>query len=88
VFGPSATWCHGDPAAPRVEGVLLARVRQSDEGGRFFQQVSDYRLLLARDDQALAGTWLSLGELWHLLRQRGRAGNELRSLASLLLALA
>lgn len=87
-FGPSATWCHGDPAAPRVEGVLLARVRQSDEGGRFFQQVSDYRLLLAGEDQALPGTWLSLGELWHLLRSRGKAGNELRSLASLLLALA
>jgi oxidase EvaA len=87
-FGPSAAWCHGDPAAPRVEGVLLARVRQSDEGGRFFQQVSDYRLLLAPENQALTGTWLSLGELWHLLRQRGRAGNELRSLASLLLALA
>ncbi len=71
---------------------VIAQVDQSDEGGRFFQNVSRYTL--ARwlgDAEELAsenGAWLSAGELELLSLKGGLMTNELRTLLSLLVAFA
>jgi len=66
---------------------VLASVRQSDEGGRFFRDVSRYRLVeLPAPDGPPDGQWLSLGEICTLLRREGVFTNEARSALSLVLA--
>lgn len=64
-------------------------IRQSDEGGRFFQQVGDYTIAHSAGDDAFpdhAGLSLTLGEIQALSARRGRLTNELRTLLSLLLS--
>ncbi len=72
--------------APTI-GLVLASVAQSDEGGRFFRDSSDYCLLLA-DDPDSAGDdveWLSLGDVEILLAEGRWFTNEARSALALLL---
>lgn len=67
---------------------VLASVLQSDEGGRFYQDSTHYRLLQV-DQSVVDDTdlryWLSLGEIKQLLGQGGIFTNEARSLLSLVL---
>jgi oxidase EvaA len=70
---------------PVRHGHLLASVRQSDEGSRFFHDVARYSLIdvgsAFEDDNLL---WLTLSEMQHLLPS-GRFTNEARSVISLIL---
>lgn len=81
-------------------GLVLARVNQSDEGGRFFHDTSEYRLVLADDpDAAAADTtaaddvgavgdeliWLGLGDVEQLLAEGRWLTNEARSALALVL---
>lgn len=75
------------PAEPSV-GAVVARAAQSDEGGRFYRDVSDYRLLLVEpamgaDDPDLL--WLTVGEVATLLAEGRWFTNEARSALALLL---
>jgi dTDP-4-dehydro-6-deoxy-alpha-D-glucopyranose 2,3-dehydratase len=93
-FGPDTSYLGGAANSGRVAAEfgssVIASVRQSDEGGRFFRFRSEYRI------RALAGTalpahgrahWLTLAELSELSRTRGVLTNELRSCLSLLVGL-
>ncbi len=63
------------------EGTLVARVRQSDEGGRFYRDVTDYRIIRRHEppsDEPDAVA-LTLGELQELLLEGGWLTNEARS---------
>ena len=79
-----AVWGHSVGLA--TSGKVVASVAQSDEGGRFFQDVAHYRLVLIERSDAEPGlTWLTLGELQPLLAEGGWLTNEVRSALSLLL---
>ena len=93
-FGPAAVvepglvnraeWGHS--VGLQGDSKVLASVAQSDEGGRFFQDVANYRLVLVKDLPAGSHlTWLTLGELQSLLAEGGWLTNEARSALSLLL---
>lgn len=62
---------------------------QSDEGGRFYQQVARYSIVEVEDGAACRefpeSAWLTLGEIRGLLREEGCFSNEARSALSLLL---
>jgi oxidase EvaA len=62
---------------------------QSDEGGRFFQCVSRYSILLIPSGEPVHMgqdySWMTLGQIATLIRQRGVFSNEARSLVSMLL---
>ena len=77
----------GDTQPSSTVGLVLAQVAQSDEGGRFFHDVSDYRLVLA-DDPDSAGDdvlWLALGDVDVLLAEGRWFTNEARSALALVL---
>ncbi len=88
-LGPSQAAAPGEPepvAGIPAGAVLLAACRQSDEGGRFYQDVTTYRLWdlgEARPDSGLY--WLTLADICALLRGDGVFTNEARTLLSLVL---
>jgi dTDP-4-dehydro-6-deoxy-alpha-D-glucopyranose 2,3-dehydratase len=71
----------------RWPGKIVAHVRQSEEGGRFYQDTNVYRVI----DIGMAGEvdancyWLTLGDVRQLLNEPGWLTNEARSALSLLL---
>lgn len=72
----------------KTAGTLRLQVRQSDEGGHFYQDVASYRVVdvgETHSDSALI--WLTLAEIRALL-PLGLFNNEARSALSLLLSLA
>ena len=77
----------GEPPAWLVEGERLSRTTESDEGGRFFRDVSVYEVV--DTDEAFAGepgAWLRLSELKLLLRMSNVCTIQLRGVLSQLLA--
>ena len=70
-----------------TDAVALLSMRQSDEGGRFFRDVSRYEVVQSGDE---AGSddiaWMTLGEIEANVRRPGVFNNEARSLISMLLA--
>lgn len=91
-LGPSLTVAPGSdmqpsPYASSPDAKVILEYKQSDEGGRFFQDVSTYRLI----DIGTAfppppdGYWLTLAEIRQLLNEGGWFTNEARSVLSLLL---
>lgn len=70
-------------------GAVLTRVRQSDEGGRFFHVMCDYELRVIPDSGNSIDTgqrWITLADLQMICMKPGATTNELRTLASMLLA--
>ena len=67
--------------------VVLAEYRQSDEGGRFYQDVSTYKLIDIGEVPVdlIYEKWLTLAEIHSLLRAGGWFTNEARSALSLIL---
>ena len=64
---------------------VVAECRQSDEGGRFLQDVSTYRLIdlgEVPEDLIGFGKWLTLAEIRDLLSEDGWFTNEARSALS------
>jgi len=84
-WGPTRIHSTTTPA-PATDGRVLAQISQSDEGGRFFQDVTQYRLVRVDLPEPGPGQIrLTLGELKPLLAQGGWLTNEARSVLSLLL---
>lgn len=70
-----------NPKAKVIKSVL-----QSDEGGRFYQDVTRYRIVdIGEADLTLPGYWLNLAQVQNLLLKNGWFTNEARSALSLLL---
>lgn len=69
------------------KGIIRSSVFQSDEGGRFFRDVTMYQVIDIGQIKAAEnnGYWLSLGEIAYLLQEGGYFTNEARSVLSLLL---
>lgn len=67
--------------------MVLAEYRQSDEGGRFLQDVSTYKLIDIGEvsDDSSNEKWLTLAEIHGLLNAGGWFTNEARSALSLIL---
>ena len=97
VFAFRPTWepglLHGAELAPtrvgpltnETRGAIRAKVRQSEEGGRFFRNTATYLIVDVgdvRDDDSLA--WLTLSEI-DVLKGDSVFNNESRSVVSLLL---
>lgn len=72
----------------RPGATVLAECKQSDEGGRFFQDISIYRLIDIGNafDPPKHGYWLTLAQTRQLLNEGGWITNEARSALSLLLS--
>jgi oxidase EvaA len=69
-------------------GEVKVSVRQSDEGGRFFRDVAEYRIVDIGEAQPADGiVWLTLSEITELM-PKTIFNNEARSALSLLLSLA
>lgn len=83
---PGAHQVEGSPLAGM--GIVRAACRQSDEGGRFFQDSCHYRIVDIGEARAspCSGYWLNLGQVSHLLAEGGWFTNEARSALSLLLS--
>ncbi|BBM87485.1 NDP-hexose 2,3-dehydratase family protein [Candidatus Uabimicrobium amorphum] len=68
----------------------LAQIDQSDEGGRFYQNIMRYTLAYWPHQQHLCslknGLWLTAGEIENMTLMKGYLTNELRSLLSLLVS--
>ena len=69
-------------AAEATAGSVVARVRQSDEGGRFYRDVTEYRIVqrpepLGDDPDAVL---LTLGEVQELLLAGGGSRTRLAAL--------
>lgn len=65
---------------------ILKSVLQSDEGGRFYQDTTRYRVIdIGQADLTLDGYWLNLAQIQNLLLKNGWFTNEARSVLSLLL---
>jgi oxidase EvaA len=71
----------------RPGATIVAECRQSDEGGRFFRDVSTYRLIDIGDvtSDLPKGMWLTLAVIRRLLKAGGLLTNEARSALSLTL---
>ena len=92
-WGPSANSQVDSPSHPLLDpgfwsqGHVHAEVRQSDEGGRFFQSVVRYVLIEMPFDTELPlndeSCWVTLGQIKKMLRRSGHTNNELRSVLSL-----
>ena len=77
----------GSLTGATASGAIRLSVRQSNEGGRFFRDIANYRILdigEARPEDGIV--WLTLAET-HALLPRGFFTNEARSALSLLLSL-
>ncbi|MFA6016677.1 MAG: NDP-hexose 2,3-dehydratase family protein [Patescibacteria group bacterium] len=69
---------------PRAK--ILKTVLQSDEGGRFYRDITKYRLIdIGEADLSLPGYWLNLAQIQSLLLKNGWFTNEARSALSLIL---
>jgi oxidase EvaA len=71
-----------------AEGQVRLEVQQSEEGGRFYRDIANYRVLdldIAAPDPGML--WLTLAEV-HAMMPRAVFNNEARSATSLLLSLA
>ena len=67
-------------------GKVMISVKQSDEGGRFYQDVTRYRIIdVGKADLRLNGYWFNLAQIQFLLLENGWFTNESRSVLSLLL---
>lgn len=70
------------------EGVICA-LRQSEEGGRFYQDENEYVISLLPADAQVPedseGFWLTLGEIKDLIASPGFCSIELRCICSLFL---
>ena len=76
----------GDQRRDGAGGRVIAACRQSDEGGRFFRNVTLYRVIDLGDRSPDPGkVWLSLAEIRALLDRGGNFTNEARTLISLLM---
>ncbi|MFA6081568.1 MAG: NDP-hexose 2,3-dehydratase family protein [Patescibacteria group bacterium] len=65
---------------------VIKSVMQSDEGGRFYQDIARYQVVdIGEADLTLPGYWLNLAQIQYLLLKNGRFTNEARSAISLLL---
>lgn len=64
---------------------MLLRTAASDEGGRFFRDVSRYELVMTSPDDESPGVWLRVSELKWLLANSNIVSIQLRGLTSLLL---
>jgi oxidase EvaA len=65
---------------------VLLTCRQSDEGGRFFQDEQRYSLVRVDPESVADAVWLSLSEIQHLIVLDGWFTNEARSAISLVLS--
>lgn len=72
----------------RPDTVVLTEHRQSDEGGRFFKDITTYRLIDIGDvqEEIENGIWLTLAQVRELLNQGGWFTNEARSVLSTILS--
>lgn len=74
------------PGEPTTPGIVRARVRQSDEGGRFYRSTADYRIVevtaIADEDQF---SWLRLSEVQAAMND-GIFNNDARSALSVILS--
>lgn len=74
------------------QGVVRARVEQSDEGGRFMRSICEYSVVELAEDQAIENDplsmWVTLGELETIAKLPKILTNEARSAISLLLSYA
>lgn len=72
-----------------AQGTSFLRVRQSEEGGRFFRSINNYDIRMLPESESISGSasciWLSLSQIHALARTKGYMTNELRSIISLLL---
>ncbi|MFM7219438.1 MAG: NDP-hexose 2,3-dehydratase family protein [Nodosilinea sp.] len=80
---PLLLFCH------QANSRTLIRVRQSDEGGRFLNSIATYSLLEVMPDEPVPRSsedfWVSLGQIYRLLKIPGALTNEARSALSLVL---
>ncbi len=86
---PSYLRYPGDPQPdPADPGLLLCETQESDEGGRFFEDVSSYQIrwLDARQPEGPQLTWLRLSELRWFLNRSNFCSIQLRVALSHLLA--
>ena len=71
---------------------ILAQIDQSDEGGRFYRNITQYTIARwqgALDDiKAPHRIWMTLGEISNMSMHKGMLTNELRTAISLLLSYA
>ncbi|MCB0320510.1 MAG: NDP-hexose 2,3-dehydratase family protein, partial [Bdellovibrionales bacterium] len=85
-----ASWQSSDEIE-EPEGEIICSVRQSDEGGRFFQSEATYQIALLSENLPKSnhspGYWITLKQAEQLSASSGYFTNEARSLLSLLLAL-
>ncbi len=86
-LGPAAGVSRRPPGTENA--TVHATTRQSDEGGRFDRCVTEYRIvevaerdLVEEDDLAC---WVSLGQIYEMLKVPGLVTNEARSALALLL---
>lgn len=86
-LGPSRCVAPGEARTARAaNGKLLLECRQSEEGGRFFQDTNHFRIIDVGDATDTPGAyWLPLGTVQRLLRHGGWFTNEARSALALLL---
>lgn len=72
--------------SPFDKGKIVLSVNQSDEGGRFFKDISTYRLIdIGQAEEAKESYWLNLAQIQELTSKEGWFTNEARSVISLLL---
>lgn len=70
----------------RPKAKIIKSVLQSDEGGRFYRDITRYRIIdIGEVDLTLPGYWLNLAQVQNLLLKNGWFTNEARSAISLLL---
>lgn len=68
------------------DGKIVVKVKQSEEGGRFFQDKNTFSIVKVGEVKNIKdGFWLTLGEIRKLLDEEGWFTNESRSALSLLL---
>lgn len=71
----------------QVNGVEIARIIQSEEGGRFYKNESLYRVVLIDNEIEIESNqrWISVGHLKVVLKSSNKASFQLRCISSLLL---
>jgi len=76
-------------AGSDIRGTLVAECRQSEEGGRFFQEENHYSIVDIGHVREIGehDYWLTLAQIQELLKRGGWLTNEARSALSLLLPL-